>query len=510
MYKWIPITQPADFGQLVHIFDGQEEVATASDSAQVAYDLAGVANGLATNIVPAVAGILVELSYVDKDYRSTYYHFYAKQGRRYRLDCVRLHLFGEGVSFNAESTELIGLEPARQRGAPQAQQTYFGFLTLRPTYLNTVGRSVLAQNACRHARGSSMVSTHKVHLLGYDLSVSGFPWMRQHTDISVCAHVACWAILRHYSERFRKYREYLTYDVTRLAHEFDRGGIVPSRGLEVSHAERVFAGAGTYPVVVAIDPAEVNADVRGLFFRQLLAYVESGFPLFVGIKREHAVAVVGVEWSAPARGEDGQAIADGRFAWDMVNSLVTVDDNHFPYIRIERNRGVDDLQRYTLEDIHVFIAPLADKIYYPAEAVDGLSRMLPLQLEAVFAFPTAGDCLTRYFLTTVASLRRHMRENANEFAPQLLEAMMKLPLTQFVWVVEYSSHEQWSRSEVAVRAIVDATANLHEQIPFWAIYDGESAWVFDRTQGAPVNFPYDQRGLYSRMQANLSSPLAAA
>ncbi|MCT7327323.1 hypothetical protein [Ralstonia mojiangensis] len=510
MYKWIPITQPADFEGLVHIFDGQEEAASTSDSAQIAYDLAGVAKSLAQNIVPAVAGALVELSYVDKDYRSTYYHFYAKQGRRYRLDCVRVHLFGEGVSFNAESTELIGLEPERQPGAPHAPQTYFGFLTLRPTYLTTIGRSVLSHNACLHARGSSMVSTHKVHVLGYDLKVAGFPWMSQHTDISVCAHVACWAILRHYSERFRKYREYLTYDVTRLAHEFDRGGIVPSRGLEVSHAERVFAGAGTYPVVVAIDPAEQNADVRAHFFRQLLAYVESGFPLFVGIKREHAVAVVGVEWSAPALDEVGQVITAGRFAWDMVNSLVTVDDNHFPYIRIRHDREVNEAQRYTLDDIHVFIAPLADKIYYPAEAVDGLSRALPLQLEAFFEFPPAGDCLTRYFLTTVASLRRHMRENCNEFAPQVLEAMMKLPLTQFVWVVEYSSHEQWSRSEVAVRTIVDATANLHEAVPFWAIYDGRSAWVFDRTQGAPVSFPYEQRGPYSRMQANLSSPLAVA
>ncbi|MGE8450871.1 MAG: hypothetical protein ACN6OP_09710, partial [Pseudomonadales bacterium] len=451
MYRWIPITEPGDFGNLVRIFEGQEYAGPESDGAHTAYGLESVAQKLSQHIVPAVKGILVELSYVDKDYRSTYYHFYAKQGRRYRLDCVRVHLFGEGVSFDTDSTEILGLDPVRQLGAVDVPQTYFGFLTLRPTYLNTIGRSVLAPNACRYARGSSMVSTHKVHLLGYDLSVIGFPWMQQHTDISVCAHVACWAILRHYSERFRKYREYLTYDVTRLAHEFDRGGLVPAHGLEVSHAERVFSGAGTYPVVVAIRPDEPSGEVREAFFRRLLAYIESGFPLFAGIKQEHAVAVVGVEWSAPVELEAGPA---RKFAWDMVKSLVTIDDNHLPYVRI--GRDVQDSQRYVLDDIHVFIAPLADKIYYPAEAVDGLSIKLPDNFGRCFTFPTGDNCLIRYFVTSVASLRRHMRENTREFAPRLVEAMMKLPLTQFVWGVEYSSHEQWSRSEISVRAVIDA------------------------------------------------------
>lgn len=69
--------------------------------------------------------------------------------------------------------------------------------------------------------GNVIDATHRVHLLGHRLMVKGFPYMSQHTDISVCAHVACCAILRHYSERYSQYAEFLTYDVTRMAHEFD-------------------------------------------------------------------------------------------------------------------------------------------------------------------------------------------------------------------------------------------------------------------------------------------------
>jgi len=68
--------------------------------------------------------------------------------------------------------------------------------------------------------------------------------MDQHRDISVCAHAACWSLLRHYSERYNSYREFLTHDITLMAQEFNPGGLVPSKGLEISHAERVFQSAG--------------------------------------------------------------------------------------------------------------------------------------------------------------------------------------------------------------------------------------------------------------------------
>ena len=49
----------------------------------------------------------------------------------------------------------------------------------------------------------------------------------QHIDISVCAHAACWSVLRHYSEQYNIYREFLTHDITLMAHQFDPGGLIP-------------------------------------------------------------------------------------------------------------------------------------------------------------------------------------------------------------------------------------------------------------------------------------------
>lgn len=510
MYEWIAITQPSDFEKLVDVLDGQADAAHEFDSARLAYGLEGVVENLSANIAPVVTGVLVESPYVDKDYRSTYYNFYVKQGRRFRPDCVRLHFFGKGVSFEPDSLALVGLDPARQPGNQGTPQTYFGFVTLRPTYRNTIGGSMLSPDACLHARGSVMVAKRKVQLLGYELTASGFPWMQQHADISVCAHTVCWSILRYYSARSKKYREHLTYDINGLAYEFDRGGIVPSRGLESVHVERVFAGAGAFPIVVSINPYATPESDGARFFRQLLAYVESGFPVFVGMKGEHAIAVIGVEWSTPGPRDTEERTAHGRFAWDMVKSLITADDNQFPYARIARTPSVSDPELRTVADFEVLIAPLANKINYPAETVDEFSIDLPRQLGVVFDFPVAENRLTRYFATTGSSLRRHMRAHSQEFEPQMLTALMGLPLAQFIWVIEYASSEQWESSEVTVCAIVDATAGRHDSTPLWAIYDGRSALIFDRTQGAATLLPYNPRGSYSRIQPNLSSPLATA
>ena len=51
-------------------------------------------------------GVLIERNYVDKDYRSTYYNFYAKKGQWYRPDCVRLHFFDETVAFDSDALKL--------------------------------------------------------------------------------------------------------------------------------------------------------------------------------------------------------------------------------------------------------------------------------------------------------------------------------------------------------------------------------------------------------------------
>src|SRR5215467_7738286 len=93
MYTWLPLSSTADLSKL-------EEHISAE------YDPKGVAKKLVDGMSNAVKGVLIERSYIDKDYRSTYYNFYAKKAQRYRPDCVRLHFFDGAVSFDGKGLRL--------------------------------------------------------------------------------------------------------------------------------------------------------------------------------------------------------------------------------------------------------------------------------------------------------------------------------------------------------------------------------------------------------------------
>jgi hypothetical protein len=301
--------------------------------------------------------------------------------------------------------------------------------------------------------------------------------MDQHIDIAVCAHVACWSILRHYSERFSVYREFLTHDITMMAQEFDPGGLVPSLGLHVSHAERVFQEANTFPLLIS---KEGGGDP--VFYRQMGAYIESGFPLFAAMpSRAHAVAVVGHEWRAStARGTTGM-----RYAWDEVSQVAVIDDNHLPYLTIPVACGAAP---YSVEDIDSFIVPLPEKIYYPADAVDRLAPTL-FKLNGLVDLPSRDQSIVRYFLTTASKLRRFVREHESEFDAELLQTLMTLPLTQFVWIVEFATEAQWAVRQVAARAVIDATASLREVLPIWLLHTDKAAIVMDRKKPMLVTSP---------------------
>jgi hypothetical protein len=446
----MPVASSADLSQLGNFVSAE-------------YGPERVVEKLKNEISAAVKAILIEHNYVDKDYRSTYYSFYAKKGQHYRSHCVRLHFFDEAVTL---VTATLKLHSAYDKPTDH----YFGFMVLRPTGLKTIGRTVLSPDIRKGASRSIIAADHKAHLLGEKLSVRGFPSMDQHQDISVCAHVACWSILRHYSERYSIYREFLTHDITMMAEEFDPGGLVPAKGLGMSHATRVFQIAGTFPEHV-VKVAQPGGAPDKAFYRQLIAYLESGFPLFAALE-DHAVAVVGYEWKATSAVAPPPGL---RFAIDEVQNLSVVDDNCLPYLSIPISGGTD----YSADDFEEFIVPLPEKVHYSADAVEEYTPSL-FTLGAVIGLPPEDETIVRYFITTASAFRHFVREHESEYHPKLLQAIMTLPFAQFIWIVEFTTKAEWDKRNVLACAVMDATAALSERSPLWLFYNRTNALVFER------------------------------
>jgi hypothetical protein len=483
MYEWILINSASDF--------------TALEKLGEQYKPTELIQELSTSLTQSVKGVLVEKMYVDKDYRSTYYNFYAMKGARYNRECVRLHFFSEPLDFQGAA---LGFSVPEA----QLQACYLGFMVIRPTNIEytTIGRTVLHPKALTTKPGRIISSKHVVHILGYKLRANGFPSMNQHTDISVCAHTACWSILRHNSNRYRQYTEFLTHDVTRMANIQDTGGLYPSEGLSVSDAEMVFRNAGLYPLTIARNVA--NDDEKENFFREVHAYLESGFPLYAHMSsQEHAIVLVGHQSV-----QDVVAAPGVLYGWDQVRSFVGIDDNYLPYVNVERIAAVDGLD-YGIDDIDVVVVPLPHKVFYSANVVHRLAEDLPTSASSSsFQFPEPDDTVVRYFITTSSAFKAFIRGNVSEFDPGLVESIMGMPMAQFVWMIEYASREEWSNEKVSVRVVVDATASLYDTFPMWVMFDSKKVWIFDRNElGAepeeallePAKLPY------SKMSTNLMS-----
>ncbi len=423
-----------------------------------------------------VKGLVVETGYVDKDYRSTYYSFYAKKGMRYSAACVRLHFFREGITLDE-----VGDFRCIQ-GRPQDH--YVGYMVLRPTASAPIGRTVLSVRARESVQGGVIQANHHVHLLGERFDVEGFPYMQQHSDISVCAHAACWSILRHYTQKHRCYAEFLVTDITTMASPTDPGGLLPSRGLNLEQVARVFSLAGLFPDTYL---KEDTVDRQGkkdpvAFYRHLNAYIESGLPVFAAMTAlQHAITVVGqglVKTDAFDNTSDSLL-----FEWDAVEALIVVDDNHMPYMTIDTLNS----KHYKVGDIDAFIVPLPEKIYLPAEAAEAqivdvlengyVSDTVNVQ-QLDFSFMDRP--VIRYFLTTSSSFKAFARTNQSAYPAELFQTLMDLTLPQFVWVAQVADLEEWKQQRSSVTFLLDATASASDVDPFFMLHDQHRAFVHDR------------------------------
>ncbi len=494
MFSWLPIERAADYGRLTQHLSPTE------------FGLQEVADWLQTHLSTEIGGVLVEHPYVDKDYRSTYYNFYAKKGSAYSPHSARLHLFRKGWDCKEDPLRLTSNDSKEELlNDAQVQAGYLGFLTLRPTRIQTIGRTVIDPHGLRRAKGWLIEHRHKVHVLGYRLQANGFPFMQQHGDIAVCAHTACWAVLRHYSERYSLYREVLVHDVSKLGREFDPGGLLPSLGITARDAERIFAAVGTFPLLVS--DGEPPKDGQARFHDEMLAYLESGFPLFgIQIGRQHAVAVVGYRRDTVphVRGKDYL----GR-AWDYVSHLLLIDDNHHPYMPVPRIGGTaGGKHEPCIGDIDYFIVPLPEKMFLPAAAAfkfaDEISANPPEHFEDL---GDTKDLVTRCFVTTTASWQRFVREQMPSFQPDFGRAALELTMPQFVWVVEYATPAQRAKGQVHARMLLDATASTREPLPAFLLHDRKGALWLDRANRVPMQYQaFDSKVRVLReMASNLRS-----
>ena len=149
--------------------------------------------------------VVFEKGYVDQDYQDELAVFYSKAFKDYPHRCTRLHFFAVEIPLGTTTH------------FSEYRDHYLGFMVLRPTDLQRVGRACL-KPIVNDAGTEFITCTAEFtsHILRERFTVSALPFVQQDTQVGACAQACLWMLARYMSRRFG-HREFLPAEVNQLA-----------------------------------------------------------------------------------------------------------------------------------------------------------------------------------------------------------------------------------------------------------------------------------------------------
>jgi hypothetical protein len=406
--------------------------------------------------------LVIEKPYFDPDYRSEFSAYFSQLHDPVSSICHRLHFFGQPV----EEHEIGDLEEDRD---------YLGYIVMRPVPLSPVSRAMLKPppEIIDSIRASV---TEEVSFYGNRLTVKGFPFTQQDTQLCRCAHSAAW--MCHYAA-------YLRGDVARVPraefatqsnYSLNTSRMVPSSGLTVTQLSDLFRSFGLPAVFYMMGelpddrlhwqppPAQRpppdatgRVPVAGAWDHGVIPilcrYLNSGLPVLIGT-HDHAFVICGYRRSPTTPG------------WiDFYRN----DDQRGPYVVVP-----DVLNDSGYTPWRTLHAPVCGRIWLSPEAAEVKGGQV---LEAASA-NLAGPISKMYGAgveplgTLIANNKLALKTyviRTNEFKMNLIgrglptdlvRAYRKSPMSRYIVVVEAIDRDLRNAGQACVigQAIFDSTS----------------------------------------------------
>jgi len=457
-----------------------------------------------------------EYDYVDKDYQDEYAVFYSKAFKKYSPRAVRLHFFSSELS-DADVPQISSFADA-----------YLGFLILRPTDLQRVGRTVLRSNLNRDQEFIHCQTDFTAHILGHKLTVTGMPFIQQDTQVGACAQASLWMLARYMSRRFG-HREFLPSEINQLAKaKGAMGRALPAEfGLNWKQMLDALEGMGFFAWSYSkyylddcskhIDDAfpkpqkatpqdEKNHEqfVQTLKLADIAyRYIESGLPVIFGTS-DHALVGIGHTYDHAAQATT---------SIQRIPEFFVHNDAIGPYQRMPISTNLGGGLLFQKVDDIIVVAP--PEVTLRGEEAESMSRKAITKFLSKetgdLQFPTYRNLTCRYqpafkqlfdsleyrtFLMPSVEFQNKLRcdtkntkPTLNRFDPVLAERLIALDYPKFVWITEVSSsellnHPQRHNRQCLGRVIIDSTAPAGTNGEM-AVHFADFLGMLDRQTGSP-------------------------
>lgn len=179
--------------------------------------------------------LVVELPYVDKVYRDTYYHYYASRLKHYERDTIRISFFEQPVSSPVQPTE---------DAIKTVIDSYLGFLIIRPTLPRLIGRSAIHPRALDNQNFVCCRALIQSTTLGIKTTTSAFPHASQDGQALSCAETTIWSLLEYFGNKYPEYRPILPSHIIHQLQKFSFKRQLPSDGLTAEQIAFVLREVG--------------------------------------------------------------------------------------------------------------------------------------------------------------------------------------------------------------------------------------------------------------------------
>ncbi len=406
--------------------------------------------------------VLIESPYTDKVYRDSYYTYFSSKLSAYAKDCLRLSFFDGEIKSDNFTTE---------DGYKNLQGRYLGFIILRPTDPNIVGRSAISPKAVKN--NSFLCLTASIHATSNSLKffVDAYPHSSQDIETITCAETTLWAIMEYFGNKYPEYKPVLPSQIINALKRVSAERQVPSKGLNIQQMAYALKEFGFGTKIYA------RQEFKGEFSKLFSTYIESGLPLIVAMENikfggtiAHALLCVGHEKITDAD-IDGLAATVETNATIQTQlqqggiSLYDNDDITKKFVFIDDNLPVYQLNRLSSPATHYpdaawhnceisyFIVPLYPKIYL--EAFEAKSFFKKLLLES-FTINNGEEIFIRFFLTSSRSYKNSLALNSS-FDTTMREMILEIPMSKFLWIGEISTKTLIKQRKANGLVIIDAT-----------------------------------------------------
>ncbi|NQW16770.1 MAG: hypothetical protein HQ478_04715 [Chloroflexi bacterium] len=434
----------------------------------------------------AVKAAVIERNYIDFDYIAAHQMQGARSFRPVRKDTTRFHFFSAELDEDA-------LSEVTESRAQFLQDHYLGFVVVRNGRPQTLSRSVIIPPPKYGGAQAFFPSraSYRVNLTGFDLEVSGCPYMSQDHGSLACATASIWMATDSVAAKDSRMPAFTTSEITSLAVGVERpySPIVGRAGLQASQIEYALIRMG-------YDPRSLNGPSYQSAVDSIAGYGESGLAAILGVflpesQTWHTVTVIGHTLRTQATVSPApSAVAATAFTGDVivhddqegmyeVAVMVPASDRNSRVeipIMIRRFGG-----RWSYAEVQDVIIPVPSRVLLDYENAAAQARALLEDYGTTAGVVTPDNVVVRPILTHSARFKRNLLRR-DDMPTEVRDAYRFLPMPRYVWLVEFAYESNWDVTDadglsVFGEVILDSTTPPAVSPSVLAVHTPGNVWT---------------------------------